>query len=219
MRRRRSRRRAGLLLRSRGDDDQAGILDVLANLVGVLTLVGALSAIIAGQSPVRLRTPMTRRGDQSFLLLQVGKAGIWNLEPARAQLGAAQQARYDSAITCLTDPGRSIASCRQRAESYRKRTEIGSATLTTTALNLILQRHQSPDLARPAINKPNGLPALIQKAREQGKAVFVLLEPGGVNLYRVIRTQATEAGVAVGWEPWDTGKAVIFGKGRAMSIQ
>lgn len=219
MSRRRRRRRAGLLLRSRGDDDQAGILDVLANLVGVLTLVGALSAIIAGQSAVRLRTPMSRRVDQPFLLLQVGEAGIWNLEPARTQLGAAQQARYDTALACLTDPERSIASCRQRADSYRKQIKTGSATLTTTALNLSLQRHQRPDLPLAAVEKPDGLPALIQQAREQGKALFVLLEPGGVNLYRLIRTQATEAGVAVGWEPWDTGRAVIFGKGRAMTIQ
>lgn len=152
MSRRRRRRRAGLLLRSRGDDDQAGILDVLANLVGVLTLVGALSAIIAGQSPVRLRTPMTRRGDQPFLLLQVGEAGIWNLEPARAQLGAAQQARYDTALACLTDPERSIASCRQRADSYRKQLKTGSATLTTTALNLSLQRQQRPELPLSAVD-------------------------------------------------------------------
>lgn len=204
---------------SQGYDNQDGILDVLANLVGVLTLVGALSAIIAGQSAVRLRTPMTRTSDRPFILLQVGKAGIWNLEPARAQLGKAQQARYDAALTCLADPERSIAACRQRSDRYHEQIELGSATLTTTGLNLSLQRHEHPDLPPTSLEKPDGLPALIQQAREQGKALFVLLEPGGISFYRTIRTQAREAGVAVGWEPWDTNRAVIFGQGRAMTIQ
>jgi hypothetical protein len=216
--RRRRRKRAGVQS-SFGDDDQAGILDVLANLVGVLTLVGALSAIIAGQSSLRLRTPMTRNSDQPFMLLQVGAAGIWNLEPARSLLLAAQQARYDASLACLTNPDRSIAACRQQADRYRKQTDIGSATLTTTALNLSLQRHQRPDLPLERLQQTDELATMIHQAREQGKSLFVLLEPGGFETYRLIRKRALQAGVNVGWEPWDMGKPVIFGKGRQMSTQ
>ncbi len=62
--------------------DQNGIMDVLANLVGVLTLVGALSAIIIVNASLRIRTPLAQETYKRFVALQAGEAGIWNLQPA-----------------------------------------------------------------------------------------------------------------------------------------
>jgi len=216
---RRCRARRSPLLRYSDSEDNAGILDVLANLVGVLTLVGALSAIIVGQSTVKLRIPLARVSDKSFMLLQVSEVGIWNLEPARTYLTEAQQIRYQVALDCLTDSKKSISECRLLADSYSHQIDVGSASVTTTALNLSLQRHPQPDLNQSDLQNTKLIVSLIQSARDQGKDIFVLLEPDGFATYQLIRTQAAKIGVSVGWEPWDVNKPVIFGNGRAMTIQ
>ncbi len=63
--------------------DQDGIMDVLANLVGVLTLVAALSAIVVVNASLRIRTPLAQETYKEFVVLQAGEAGIWDLQPAR----------------------------------------------------------------------------------------------------------------------------------------
>lgn len=63
--------------------EQDGILDVLANLVRVLTLVGALSATVAVNTSIRIRTPLAQKTDREFIMLQAGEDGIWDLQPAR----------------------------------------------------------------------------------------------------------------------------------------
>lgn len=63
--------------------DQDGIMDVLANLVGVLTLVAALSAIVVVNASLRIRTPLAQETYKEFVVFQAGEAGIWDLQPAR----------------------------------------------------------------------------------------------------------------------------------------
>ena len=63
--------------------DQDGIMDVLANLVGVLTLVAALSAIVVVNASLKIRTPLAQETYKEFVVFQAGEAGIWDLQPAR----------------------------------------------------------------------------------------------------------------------------------------
>ena len=63
--------------------DHDGILDVLANLVGVLVLVGALTAILAANSAMKIKTPLARNTKKDFVMLQVGQLGVWDLQAAQ----------------------------------------------------------------------------------------------------------------------------------------
>lgn len=82
--------------------DQDGIMDVLANLVGVLTLVAALSAIVVVNASLRIRTPLAQETYKEFVVFQAGEAGIWDLQPAR-DLGneLRRSVAYRVSLACL----------------------------------------------------------------------------------------------------------------------
>ena len=214
----RKRRNCASLGSPPGDHD--GILDVLANLVGVLTLVGALSAIVAANSAIRIRTPMSRSTTKDFVLLMVGQEGIWNLQPANDALDVANRSRIAQLKSCFGYGLYGALNCLERLSSRVYSQKVGQAKYVLSDDERSLERIGTPDIK---INSPNAdeqIRNLIDQARLKKKAVFILLEKEGFAGYRSLRAAAGNADVDIGWEPWKTASKVYFGgNGRSLTVQ
>lgn len=214
----RRRRNCASLGSAPGDHD--GILDVLANLVGVLTLVGALSAIVAANSAIRIRTPMSRTTTKEFVLLMVGKEGIWNLQPAKDALFAANRSRVAQLKSCLSYGLYGALNCLESL-SYRVYSQkVGQAKYILSDDETSLQRTNSPDIDISSQKADQQIKSLINQTSLEKKAVFILLEKEGFAGYRTLRAAAANANVELGWEPWKTASKVYFGGGgRSLTVQ
>jgi hypothetical protein len=213
-----NRRNAKSLGEAPGDHD--GILDVLANLVGVLTLVGALSAVVAANTAIRIKTPMTRDTDKEFVLLMVGSQGIWNLEPAKEAMAAANRQRIAEMRSCLNYGLFGIIPCIESVSSRIRSAQVGQAKYQISNSQTFLQRTSTPDVAIEGSDADQKLTNLVSQIQKQDKAIFVLLEKEGFAAYRALRSSAGKANVDLGWEPWSTAGAIYFGSsGREMTVQ
>jgi hypothetical protein len=215
---RRSRRNVTTLGQPPGDHD--GILDVLANLVGVLTLVGALSAIVAANAALRIKTPMARSTTKSFELLVVGRDGIWNLQPANDALNAANKARVAELKGCLGYDIYTALDCINNVSSNVRSARVGQARFVLGDNEVSLQRIGEPDIRTEGDNSDSQIKSLVATISKKKRAIFVLLEKEGFAGYRKLRAAAGTANVELGWEPWKTGAKVFFGgNGRSMTVQ
>jgi len=204
-----------------GDHDS--ILDVLANLIGILTLVGALAAVATANTAVRIKTPLSRSTNKNFIVLQAANAGIWNLQPAKDALMQAQEERLAAMRACFRLSLFSIFSCMDAEEAMLRSRTIGQVTYTLVGDTVKLNRTSTPDQAIRS-NQPSAelqtISSIVLQAKRQNKALFVLLEPSGFAAYRTVRKLTWENDVDLGWEPWGYGSTVYFGHGgRLMTIQ
>ncbi len=201
-----------------GDHD--GILDVLANLVGVLTLVGALSAVVAANAAIQIKTPMSRSTNKSFLLVVAGKEGVWNLQPAKDALFDAQQSRIRNMRGCLSYGLFAMSACFYRESERHYTDKVGAARYRLDDVEVSLQRSGEPDLAIDNEGIEQKFYNMLSEAKKSKKAIFVLLEKEGFLSYRALRQAATQVDVELGWEPWETNERVYFGSsGRSMNVQ
>jgi len=216
MRRKRSNR--SILGNAPGDHD--GILDVLANLVGVVTLVGALSAIVAANTAVKIKTPMSRSTEQDFVLLVAGARGIWNLQPAKEALLVAQRQRISQMRSCLGYGLYGMVACFDRVKYRTYANQVGAARYRLNDSEIFLHRVGEPDIYQEANEADSKINKFVDSIKKSNKAIFVLLEREGFKSYRELRSVAAEAEVDLGWEPWTTnGKVYFGGGGRTMTVQ
>ena len=216
MRRKRSSR--ATIGNAPGDHD--GILDVLANLVGVLTLVGALSAVVAANAAVKIKTPMSRSTNQDFVLVVAGEKGIWNLQPAKEALLGAQEQRIAQMRSCFGYGLYAMSACFDRARYQMYTAKVGGARYLLNDSETSLQRVGAPDVPLNTEESNSNMKQLVESTQKNNKAFFVLLEKEGFESFRALRSAASAAGVDLGWEPWTTNGSVHFGGGgRSMTVQ
>lgn len=210
--------------------EQDGMLDVLANLVGVLTLVGALSATVAVNTSIRIRTPLAQETNKEFLMLQAGEDGIWDLQPARDrmwQLRSQQAAGYTACwnyyYSTLTYRGalRFLLDCVERMDRWSASEKVGSAFVSVNPHGSYIERLEEPTINMKDLEEDNILlRSHLSQASKENKAIFVILEKEGFETYRKIRSVAAENNLQIGWEPWGTGEPISFGSGgRSMRVQ
>jgi hypothetical protein len=216
---RRKRRRAASIGLLPGDHD--GILDVLANLVGVLALVGALTAILAANSAVKIKTPLARDTTKEFLILQVGKAGVWDLQSAKERMLALEQERISGWKDCLSYSIYEMIHCVNRMESWSATEQVGQVSVNITSEGASIARLAVPTEKGEDIDKDGSwLRQKMKSASKQGKAIFIILEKEGFANFRTVRSIAAEHNLQLGWEPWNTGDPIFFGSGgRTMNVQ
>ena len=214
----RSRRKFAVVGSPPGDHD--GILDVLANLVGILTLVGALSAVVAANAAVRIKTPMSRSTSRDFELLVAGQKGVWNLQPAKDAMLAANTQRIAEMRSCFGYGLYAMAACFNRAKSRLHSEQVGGAYYRLNDYESSLKRSSSPDIAISSPDAELRLAELVSSIKRRNKVVFVLLEKEGFESFRTIRSAANSIDLDLGWEPWATHGVIYFGSGgRSLTIQ
>lgn len=197
------------------------MFDVFANLVGVLTIVGALTAVLATTSTVQIRTPLVKSSEKEFVLVQVNKSGIWNLQPARDRIADMSSKRLEELKRCIDNAVSGAIECSGLISSWQMNETIGEAVLTVSMDGASIQRLPVPTESSAQLRGDNSRTRRLLKnmAREK-KALFVILESDGFVSYRAIRSLAKEYGVPIGWEPWKSGSPVSFGSGgRSFNIQ
>lgn len=220
MRRSRHRKRLSNLNRVLPADHD-GILDILANLVGVLTLVGALTAVLAANSAIKIKTPLARDTKQEFTMLQIGKEGVWDLQTAKNRLFALNNQRIDGWKSCLTLSLFELVACAQRMESWSASETVGQVAIDVSSNGARMTRLPSPtERSNDLEKKDSWTRRKIEDAAKSKRAIFVILEKQGFENYRRVKSIAGENNVLVGWEPWQTGASVFFGsEGRSMNVQ
>lgn len=221
MRKRKVKTRVSRFSGSAPPEEQDGLFDVFANLVGVLTIVGALTAVMATTTSVKIRTPLVKSSDKSFVLVQVAKNGIWNLQPARDQITEMARKRLEELKRCIDSSVNASFECSELVNSLSTTKTVGEAVLTMTVDGSSIQRLPMPTESASQIRKDNSLTrSLLKTMASENKALFVILEHDGFVTYRSIREIAREYGVPVGWEPWKSGEPVSFGSGgRSFNVQ
>lgn len=204
--------------------EQDGMLDVLANLVGVLTLVGALSVIVAVNTSIKIRTPLAQETDKEFLVFQAGKAGIWDLQPARNRMWQLNSQRVAGYEACLNYSTFQFIRCVQRMRRWSASEKVGSAFVSVDSYNSYIQRSDKPTKTIKDLEKDDSfLRSRLNEAAKENKAIFIILEKEGFQAYRKVRSVAAENNLQVGWEPWETGEPIVFvasgSGGRSMRVQ
>ena len=215
MRRRRNTKEFG---KPPGDHD--GILDVLANLIGVLTLVGALSAVVAANAAIRIKTPMSRSTSKDFFMIIAGREGIWNIQPAKDALFEENKQRIREMQSCLSYGLYGMSACFDHAMNRVRTAQVGQARFTIDGNGIYLTKSKKPDIQLKSSDAKLKLESMVNLIAESNRAVFILLEKGGFQSFRDIRNAAGDANIELGWEPWDTDSPVYFsGGGRSMTVQ
>lgn len=215
-RRRRRAATVGLL-----PDDHDGILDVLANLVGVLTLVGALTAILAANSAIKVKTPLAKETNKEFVMIQVGQEGVWDLQSAKERMLSLDRQRVNGWKQCLNLALYDMIYCVNNMEGWSASERVGQVQVRVSRDGASIARLPVPTVATGEIAKAdNWLRQELQKAKEQRKAIFIILEKEGFANFRAVRSMAAEYNIELGWEPWETAGPVFFGgNGRSMNVQ
>lgn len=221
MRKRRFKPRSSWLASAELPGEQDGLFDVFANLVGVLTIVGALTAVLATTTAVKIKTPLAKNSDKSFVLVQVNKNGIWNLQPARDRVVSISKERLEELKSCLDNAVGVPLECSALVDSFSVNETIGQAVLAMSIDGASIQRLPSPTETASRIREEDSLTrSLLKSMARENKALFVILENDGFPAYRAIRELAREYNVPVGWEPWKSDTPVSFGSGgRSFNIQ
>ena len=214
----RSRRNSAGIGSPPGDHD--GVLDVLANLVGILTLVGALSAVVAANAAVRIKTPMSRSTSKDYVLLVAGEKGIWNLQPAKDAMHTANTQRIAEMRNCFGYGIYAMSACFDRAKNRLRSAQVGGAFYRLDEYETSLKRTATPDIATSSSDADSQLMDLVGSIKRENKVAFVLLEKEGFESFRAIRTASNSIDLDLGWEPWETHGAVYFGSGgRSVTVQ
>ena len=203
-------------------DSSDGLLDVLSNVVGVMALVGSLTGVFAATSTLNIQAPMQTKADRNFWTLQVSSEGVWDLQPAIQRMTQLDRERVDEVRLCdQLLPAEKII-CEKRLDGWAREEQLGSIGMNLSHDQGSLKRNGPPTVSAELLQEPGGwLDQLIVKLARERKAVFVVLESDGFELYRVIKSKAIFYKVPIGWEPWYKGDPINFwgNSGRSMMVQ
>ena len=215
---RRRRRRSG----GQMADSSDGLMDVLSNVVGVMALVGSLTGVFAATSSLNIQAPMQREADRNFWMLQVSKEGVWDLQPAVNRMTELDRERVAEVNRCqqLLTPERDV--CEQELDGWTREEQLGSVGMELSHEKGTLMRNGPPTALADELRKPGGwLDLTMKRLAKENKAVFVVLENDGFEIYRAIKSKAIEYKVPIGWEPWYKDDPIYFwgNSGRSMTFQ
>lgn len=201
--------------------DHDGILDVLANLVGVLVLVGALTAILAANSAMKIKTPLARNTKKDFVMLQVGQQGVWDLQAAQDRMFRLEKDRANGWKKCLNLSLYELIYCVDRMQSWAASESVGQVKVVVSNKDTYISRSSTPTESTKNMDKDGSwIRIKVKEAADKDKAIFIILEKEGFANFRVIRSIAAEHALQFGWEPWNTGESIHFGSGgRNMNVQ
>lgn len=215
---RRRRRRAG----GQMADSSDGLMDVLSNVVGVMALVGSLTGVFAATSSLNIQAPMQREADRNFWMLQASKEGVWDLQSAVNRMTELDRERVAEVNRCqqLLTPERDV--CEQELDGWLREEQLGSVRMELSHEKGTLMRNGPPTALADELRKPGGwLDLTMKRLAKENKAVFVVLENDGFEIYRAIKSKAIEYKVPLGWEPWYEDDPIYFwgNSGRSMTFQ
>lgn len=217
------KKRRGRSLQNTGSvpADHDGILDVLANLVGVLVLVGALTAVLAANSAMKIKTPLARDTKKEFVMLQVGKSGIWDLQSAQDRMFRLEKDRVNGWKRCLDLSIYELIACADSMQGWAVSEAVGQVKVVVSNEDTYIARSSTPTESSSIMNNDGSwLRTKVIEAAKKNKALFVILEKEGFANFRIVRSIAAEHSLQLGWEPWNTGESIHFGSGgRNMNIQ
>ena len=216
LRRRRHRRSAAMA------DNSDGLMDVLSNVVGVMALVGSLTGVFAATSSLNIQAPMQKKADRNFWMLQASKEGVWDLQPAIDRMTTLDRQRAAEVNRCeqLLPPER--ATCEQELEGWARDEQLGSIKMQLSHARGSLSRNGLPTALAADLRRSGGwLDTTMKRLARENKAVFVVLENDGFEVYRLIKSKANEHKVPIGWEPWYKDDPIYFwgNSGRSMTVQ
>ena len=205
---------------NKGSDD--GLLDILSNVVGVMALIGSLTGIFATSSAINIQAPMQQKSSRNFVMLQASADGIWDLQPAVERMVKLDRERASEVNRCeqLLSPEKEV--CNADLDGWQRQEQLGPITMNISHSNGQISRFGPPTVNAKDAKQENGwLDQTMQRLAKEKKAVFVVLENDGFELYRAIKNKALEHGVPIGWEPWYKGDPIYFwgNSGRALTVQ
>ena len=215
--RRRRHRNSGEMV-----DSSDGLMDVLSNVVGVMALVGSLTGVFAATSSLNIQAPMQKNADRNFWMLQATQEGIWDLQPAVDRMTEQDRERAKEVNRCenLLIPERDL--CIKELDNWSRQEQIGSIEMELSHEKGILKRNGPPTALADELRLSDGwLDSTMKRLSKEKKAVFVILENDGFEVYRIIKSKAIEYKVQIGWEPWYKDDPIYFwgNSGRAMTVQ
>ena len=215
--RRRRHRNSGAM-----PDSSDGLMDVLSNVVGVMALVGSLTGVFAATSSLNIQAPMQKNADRNFWMLQATQEGIWDLQPAVDRMTEQDRERAVEVNRCenLLIPERDL--CIKELDNWSRQEQIGSIEMELSHEKGILKRNGPPTALADELRLSDGwLDTTMKRLSKEKKAVFVILENDGFEVYRIIKSKAIEYRVPIGWEPWYKDDPIYFwgNSGRAMTVQ
>lgn len=216
MRRRRSKRVSAQA------DSTDGLMDILSNVVGVMALVGSLTGVFAATSSLNILAPMQTKSDRNFWTIQASQDGVWDLQPAIDRMTVLDRERVSEVVRCdqLLPPER--VTCEKDLDLWAREEQLGSISMSLSHASGSLERTGPPSVTAADLAKPEGwLDQTMKRLASEKKAVFVVLENDGFELYRAIKSKAIQYKVPIGWEPWYKGDPIYFwgNSGRSMMVQ
>ena len=199
-----------------------GLMDVLTNVVGVMALVGSLTGVFAATSSLNILAPMQKKAERNFWMLQASKEGIWDLQPAVDRMTTLDRERVAEVNRCeqLLPPG--SRQCEQELDGWFRTEQLGSIDMELSHANGSLIRNGPPTSMFKDLRKADGwLDQTMKRLSKENKAVFVVLENDGFEVYRAIKSKAIQYKVPIGWEPWYKDDPIFFWgtSGRSMTVQ
>ena len=216
------RRRRRSRINAEPASEDTGLLDVLANLVGVLALFAAITSLLSASGDIKIHTPMNKPSGRAYALLLVSKQGVWDLQPAVTAMAAADRRRVAAVQRCRQLAAPLQESCNRELDGWRFDQRLGSVEVSVTHQAGTLFPAGPPNADAAELKREDGwLDREIDQLARQNKAIFVLLENDGFDLYRLIKQRARERKVPVGWEPWFKGDPIHFwgNGGRRFTVQ
>ena len=126
------------------DSNNDGILDVLANTVGILILIGVLGALAVANSVFEIYAPMDRDAKKYVHLFHVTELGIWNVEPAREALINIDKNRNLFRKDCLKD-GYSKNFCLEKSTKFNDAGYISNVRYVFNNSNQYVERDENPE--------------------------------------------------------------------------
>lgn len=203
-------------------DSSDGLMDVLSNVVGVMALVGSLTGVFAATSSLNIQAPMQKKVQRNFWMLQASRDGVWDLQPAVDRMTELDRQRVAAVRRCeqLLSPERDA--CNQELEGWSRDEKIGSIEMKLSHESGALKRFGPPVAQAQDLRKSGGwLDQLMTRLASEKRAVFVVLEADGFEVYRAIKSKALSAKVPIGWEPWYRNDPIYFwgNSGRSMTVQ
>lgn len=215
--RRRRRRRIGAM-----GSNSDGLMDVLSNVVGVMALVGSLTGVFAATSSLNIQAPMQKKADRNFSMLQASKEGVWDLQPAVERMTQLDRERADEVNRCeqLLPPER--RPCQRALDGWARNEQLGPIGMDLSHAKGSLQRNGPPTALAEELRQPGGwLDTTMERLAKENKALFVVLESDGFEVYRAIKSKALAHKVPIGWEPWYKDDPIFFwgNSGRSMTVQ
>ncbi len=126
------------------DSSNDGILDVLANTVGILILIGVLGALAVSKSVFDIYAPINRDPRKYVHLFHVSEKGIWNVEPAREALINIDKNRNLFKKNCIKE-GYSKNNCIKKASKFNNSGYISNVRYVFNDTNNYVERDDTPE--------------------------------------------------------------------------